>query len=225
MCGRYTLTAGGDQIAAHFLTRNRLEFEARYNIAPTQLAPVVVAEGGDPEVRVAAMFRWGLVPHWADDLKIGNRLINARSETVASKPSFRASYRSRRCLVVADGFYEWKTEGGVKQPYYLRVDQGALFAFAGLWERWVSPANGEVVHSYTLLTTEPNERVAEVHNRMPVILHEDDYPRWLDPRTNPGELEELFRPFEAERIDFFRVSRAVGKPINDDPSLIEPLQV
>jgi putative SOS response-associated peptidase YedK len=203
----------------------------RYNIAPTQLVAAVrvaaQAEAsptrGAAAVRELALLHWGLIPFWAKDPKIGARMINARSETVAEKPSFRAAFRQRRCLVVADGFYEWqKTERG-KQPFYIRLREGRTFAFAGLWERWKGPDEA-LIESCTLLTTQPNELIHALHNRMPVILHPRDYELWLDPGVQQAErLQPLLQAYPAGEMEAYPVSRLVNRPENDDPRCIEPL--
>ena len=179
MCGRYTLKAPREAIAEAFDLADVPQLLPRYNIAPTQAVPVVRLDRASGE-REIALLQWGLIPSWADDPAIGNRLINARAETVAEKPAFRTAFKKRRCLVVADGFYEWKRENG-KTPYYFRLKDSSPFAFAGLWERWEK--GEEPVESCTLLTCEANGVVAPVHGRMPVILKPEDYARWLDPRA------------------------------------------
>ena len=222
MCGRYTLTASPEQIIAHFGLRQAPDVEARYNIAPTQEVPVVRRlEAGGP--RSADLLRWGLVPFWADDLKIGNRMINARAETVATKPAYRASFRRRRCLVPADGFYEWRLEAHGKQPYLFRRRDGGVFAFAGLWDRWVSKEEDEAVESFTILTTDANNPVRPIHRRMPVILPERYYDLWLDPAVEDAErLAQLLGPPPDEELVAVAVSQKVNSPANDDPSVIEP---
>lgn len=222
MCGRYTLTTPGEIIAEIFDLSETPEVAARYNVAPTQeVAAVRVDEpGGD---RRFVRLRWGLVPHWADDLAIGNRMINARSESAAEKPSFRTSFKKKRCLVLADGFYEWKkVAGGRKQPWYFRLANGDPFAFAGLWAFW-DKGGREPVESCTLLTTDANELVRRVHPRMPVILDPGAYDLWLDPGVEERErLEAVLGAFDPARMIAFPVSTRVNSPANDDPSVIEP---
>jgi putative SOS response-associated peptidase YedK len=194
----------------------------RFNIAPTQEVATVraCAERGE---RVLEMRRWGLVPGWARDPRVGNRMINARSETVAERPAFRTAFRVRRCLVPADGFYEWTGGRGPRQPYHIALADGAPFAIAGLWERW-SRQGEDVIESCTLLTTRANERVAAVHERMPVILETEDYERWLDPALrDPDPLRDLLRPFPAERLALHAVSLWVNDPRHDDPSCVAPV--
>jgi putative SOS response-associated peptidase YedK len=168
--------------------------------------------------------RWGLIPRWAKDPSIGNRMINARAETVASKPAFREAFQGRRCLLPADGFYEWKRCGARKQPMYLRMLDGRPFAFAGLWARW-RPEGGEPVESCTILTTEPNELVADIHKRMPVILPPQDYGPWLDPETrDPARLSGMLQPYSAEEMIAYPVSTRVNRPEHDDPDCVEPVE-
>lgn len=222
MCGRYTLSTPGDVLAELFGLPEVPEVEGRYNIAPTQEVAAVRAdeEGGG---RRFGLLRWGLVPHWADDPSIGNRMINARSETVAEKPAFRTSFKRRRCLVLADGFYEWKkVEGGKKQPWYFRLESGDPFAFAGLWSHWDKGEEGPI-ESCTLLTTDANPLVKKVHPRMPVILDPDEYDPWLDPDLQDRErLEAALDAFDPARMIAYPVSTRVNSPANDDPAVIEP---
>jgi putative SOS response-associated peptidase YedK len=168
------------------------------------------------------MLRWGLVPPWAEDQKIGNRLINARAETAAGKPSFRAAFKRRRCLVPADGFYEWQKVGRAKQPYYIRLKDGAPFAFAGLWEHWQG-ADGEIIESCTLLTTEANDLMRPIHERMPVMLKPEDFGRWLDRDAPAGKaLAALLCPYPAEAMTAYPVSAHVNNPRNDGPACVAP---
>ena len=223
MCGRFTLTDPDQDLAVQFNLPDIPALEPRYNIAPTQqvAAVRVAAEGA---VRELALLRWGLVPFWAKDPDIGARLINARAETVAEKPAFRDAFKRRRCLVVADGFYEWQKQEGRKQPFYIRLREGRPFAFAGLWERWRGP-DESIVESCTLLTTGPNELMEPLHNRMPVILRPQDYTLWLDPGVQRADLlQPLLVPYPAEEMHAYPVSRRVNSPDNDDPQCIEPLR-
>jgi putative SOS response-associated peptidase YedK len=168
------------------------------------------------------MPRWGLVPPWARDAATGNRLINARAETVSEKPAFRRAYRERRCLVPADGFYEWRREGAVKRPFYIRMRDGAPFAFAGIWERWEG-IRGESVETCAILTTEPNDLMAPIHDRMPLILPPEEYGRWLDPSVRATEsLAPLLRPFPSGPLEAYPVGRTVNNPQTEGPSLIRP---
>jgi putative SOS response-associated peptidase YedK len=220
MCGRFTLTRPDQDLAVQFSLPGVPEIKPRYNIAPTQ---PVAAVRLDPTSlnRELVFLTWGLVPFWAKDPKIGSRMINARSETVATKPAFRAAFRRRRCLVVADGFFEWQRIEGGKQPYWICLREGGPFAFAGLWERWEG-AEGSEIESCTLLTTQPNELLRDIHNRMPVILDPGDYDLWLDPAIQKVEpLEPLFRPFPSELLRTVPVGRFVNSPRNEGPLCIE----
>ena len=223
MCGRFTLTASPEKIAQTFPDVAVPDgITPRYNIAPTQ--PVAVIANNNPGQ--LEYFMWGLIPHWADDPKIGSRMINARSETLAEKPSFRTAYRRRRCLVLADGFYEWKKIPGQKnkQPMYLKVDSREVFAFAGLWESWHS-SEGDQVLSCTIITTQPNELVEPIHNRMPVILSSEHYDQWLaSDEQAPENLQPLLRPYPADDMYAYPVSLEVNKPGNDYPGVIEPVE-
>ena len=218
MCGRYMLTTPVDALRQLFLFTERPNLGPRYNIAPTQDVPIVrLTRAGD--ARELIMVRWGLVPYWAEDVAIGNRLINARRETIERTPAFREAYRRRRCLVPADGFFEWRKDGKVRQPLLVRRRDREPFAFAGLWERWKQP-DGNVLRSCTIITCPPNALVAPVHNRMPVILAPEDFSRWLDPET--GGLE-LLKPCPSEWLEAYEVSPRVNSPANDDPECIAPV--
>jgi putative SOS response-associated peptidase YedK len=205
-----------EELCARFGITLEIELAPRYNIAPTQSVPVVLLENGQA---VCKMLRWGLVPFWAKDQAVGNKLINARAETVAVKNSFRESFRRRRCLVPADGFFEWKKEAGRKTPYLFGADHGSLVALAGLWDTWQSPA-GEKVQSFTIITTEANALVAPVHNRMPVILGREAEATWLAPAYNPVYLQALLVPYPAERMTCRQVSALVNSPRNDSPDVL-----
>lgn len=213
MCGRFTLwTTPADMVEIFQLLRLP-ELSPRYNIAPTQ--PVAVVRQTE-SARELSLMRWGLIPSWAKEAAIGSRMINARAETVAAKPSFRAAFKRRRCLIPADGFYEWqKTGGRTKQPFYIGMKDEQPFAFAGLWENWTS-ADGSEIESCTVITTAVNDLLRELHDRMPVILNEDDYTRWLDPTPNSADdLQSLLHPFPAERMQFYAVGTIVNSPRND----------
>ncbi len=220
MCGRYMLTVSGEVLARLFELDTAPELAPRYNIAPTQPAPVVRSREGSRELRE---LRWGLVPRWARDPSMGARLINARAETAAAKPSFREAFRSRRCLVPANGFFEWQKLPGGKQPWLVRFADRRPFALAGLWERW-TPPEGTPLETFTILTTEPNAVVAPLHGRMPVILPPEAWDPWLDPALrDPGRLAPLLRPCPPEGMETFPVSRLVNSPANDSPECAEPL--
>jgi putative SOS response-associated peptidase YedK len=207
-------------IAEHFQLDETPSLAPRYNIAPTQRVPAIRVIVDDGRRRME-MLRWGLIPSWARDASIGNRLINARAETVHAKPSFREAYRSRRCLVVADGFYEWKKLGRLKQPYLIRLASGEPFGIGGLWERWRAP-DGAPVESCTLITVPANKLVAELHDRMPVIIDPRDYDRWLDPASGGATLKEMLRPCPSDLLVATPVSSRVNDPNNDDPALVMP---
>lgn len=223
MCGRFSLTVEVEDILDAFpglaiSEATRAELRPRYNVAPTQRV-ATVANDGTSEIR---LMTWGLIPSWADDPKIGSRMINARSETLAEKPSFRTPYRKRRCLVLADGFYEWKVVPGQKskQPFHARLKSRAPFAMAGLWETW-RPPEGEPLRSCTILTTSPNALMAEVHDRMPVILPPAAIPRWIDPaERSPQELADLLVPFDAGLMEAVPVSTRVNSPAHDSPDCL-----
>jgi putative SOS response-associated peptidase YedK len=222
MCGRYTLSTPGDLIAELFDLTEVPEVGARYNVAPTQeVAAVRVDDEGGP--RRLVHLRWGLIPHWADDPGIGNRMINARSETAAEKPAFRSSVKRRRCLILADGFYEWKkVAGGKKQPWYFRLESGDPFGFAGLWASWGK--GEEEIESCTILTTDANELVHKVHPRMPVILEPEGHDLWLDPSVSDRQrLETVLGPYDPRAMIAYPVSTRVNSPANDEPSIIDPV--
>ena len=218
MCGRFAQKSDPKRIAKQFGASEAPAAEARYNVAPTQ-AVLCVREGGDG--REMTFFKWGLVPSWAKDPSIGARLINARSETVAEKPAFREAYRRRRCVIPADGFYEWVRQGGKKQPFFFRMKDEAPFGLAGLWDRWEGE-EGRVINSCTILTTEANDLVRPVHDRMPVILHREDYDLWIGGDERKSDLlEELLRPYPASEMMSYPVSRAVNSPRSQGESLLE----
>lgn len=216
MCGRYTLAAPGRVVAELFALDAIPELRPRYNVAPGQEVPVVRVREGRREL---ATVQWGLVPAWARDLAIGQKLINARAETVAEKPAFRQALRARRCLVPADGFYEWQPAAGRKQPWYFQLRDGRPFAFAGLWERWQAPGV-DPLESCAIVTTAANELVAPVHGRMPVVLSPEGCGRWLAGGT-PGELAALLVPFPASEMRAYPVSPRVNSPAVDDRGCIE----
>jgi putative SOS response-associated peptidase YedK len=220
MCGRYALHNNPEVIKLAFELGVLPEIRPRFNIAPS--TPVLVVVQDREKGRLADLYRWGLIPGWAKDPAIGNKLANARGETVAEKPSFRAAFKRWRCLIPASGFYEWKPVAGRKQPYYIHPADGDLFAFAGLTERWNGPDGP--VHSCAIITTDANEKMRGIHNRMPVILDPKDYAAWLDP-ANPGNdaLKALLRPCPDERIAAHPVSTRVNTPRNDEASLLEPV--
>ena len=220
MCGRYTLSTPVGKLAEEFDISGPLpDLPPSYNVAPSQEVAAILAGGGGE--RRLELLRWGLIPAWADDPAIGSRMINARSETAAEKPSFRRAFKERRCLIPADGFYEWQKTNGGKQPYYLRMRDGRPFAFAGLWESWRGDGEGEI-RSCTILTTDANDLVGEVHHRMPVILPPETYDLWLDPTVREAEqLLSLLIPYPPEDMEAYPVSRRVNNPSNNEPSCVE----
>jgi putative SOS response-associated peptidase YedK len=219
MCGRFVITAPVPIIAELFDLGGMPELAPRYNVAPTQTIPAVRAI--DDKGRELVLLRWGLIPSWAKDKKLAASLINARSDSVAEKPAFRSAFKRRRCLIPADGFYEWKTADGKKQPYLFRLIDNRPFAFAGLWERWHGPEGD--VESCTLITTDANEVVRPVHNRMPVILDRNAYGNWLDPNVNDKQtLQALLQPFDPSVMIAQAVSLHVNNARNDDPGCLLP---
>ena len=222
MCGRFTLTATPDAVARAFELDEAPRLEPRFNIAPGQGIATIHASEADE--RAVVLRRWGLIPRWARDPRIGSRLINARSETVAEKPSFRDAFRRRRCLVPADGFFEWAAaSSGPRQPWYIGITGHACFAIAGLYESWEDP-QGERIDTCVLLTTDANERLRPIHARMPVILAPEDYALWLDPGvTEPAQLAPLLTSHPDEGIELRPVSQRVNRPEHDDPACIELL--
>jgi putative SOS response-associated peptidase YedK len=222
MCGRFTLSQPAEAIASVFQLSEVPTLEPRYNIAPTQLVPAVLYSSEQRD-RQCQLLRWGLIPSWAKDPAIGAKLINARAETVAEKPSFRSAFRHRRCLVIADGFYEWQRQEGKKQPFYFRLQNRQPFAFAGLWECW-QDLNGDMINSCTILTTEANEILRSIHDRMPVILEPKDYDLWLDPTLEkPEMLQQLLHPYSSEAMISYPVSTKVNNPANNTPECINSL--
>ena len=223
MCGRYTLTCTPEVLAEAFRLEAAPDHQPRYNVAPSQ-AVVCVREALPARIREAITMRWGLIPSWAGDPAIGMKLINARAETVAEKPSFRKPFRERRCLVPADGYYEWKREGSRKQPYHIRLNSERPFAFAGLWDRWTG-ADGKTIESCAILTTTPNERLASIHDRMPVILQPSAYDPWLDPGLqDTARLVPFLTSYPADTMIAVPVSQLVNNPRVDDARCLEALE-
>ncbi|HTL90677.1 MAG TPA: SOS response-associated peptidase [Leptolyngbya sp.] len=215
MCGRFTQTQTAEAIAQSFDLDEVPQWQPRYNIAPTQQIPAIV------EPHHFKTLRWGLIPAWSKDAAIGSKLINARAETVSEKPAFREAFKRRRCLILADGYYEWKKQSGKKQPFYFQLNHHQPFAFAGLWERWNAP-EGEPLETCTLITTEANELAATVHDRMPVILQAEDYEAWLDPDFS--EARSLLRSYPSESMQTYAVPLSVNRPTHDDPDCITELK-
>ncbi len=221
MCGRFTLFASPAVIQEAFdLAEAPVGLTPRYNIAPTQPVAVIA---NDAAARRLQFMRWGLIPSWAKDPEIGSRLINARAETLAEKPSFRTALRRRRCLIVADGFYEWRKDDGGKTPFYIYLRSQQPFAFAGLWDVWQAP-DGGVIPTCTIITTGPNSLLAALHDRMPVILPPDAYAHWLDPALQtPADVASLLISFPAAEMMLRQVARTVNSPHNDSAACIEPV--
>ncbi len=221
MCGRYTQTAELQELVERFgIDEPGIALAPRYNLAPSQDAPVVGVNPKTPAARTLRLMHWGLVPHHAGDR--ARPIINARAETLARRPAFRGLLSKRRCLVPADGFYEWRREGRLRSPMRFTLRGGGPFAFAGLWDRWLQP-DGTPLYSFTIVTTSPNSLLEPVHNRMPVILRPEDEARWLDPASaDPATLSPLLKPFPTQRMEGYRVSRVVNSPVNDSPECIAP---
>ncbi len=222
MCGRFVQVSPFSIVAETFdIAEGRADLPPRYNIAPEQTVWAVIRETGSHRNRLVP-FRWGLVPSWSKDPSMGTRMINARAESVAEKPSFKSAFRKRRCLVVADGFYEWRRTGRAKTPFYIRLTSGKPFGLAGLYEIWTSPA-GEALRTCTIITTRANELLAPVHDRMPVIVPEERQALWLDPGIQDAEtLLHILQPYPSRSMAIREVSRLVNSPGNDSPDLIEP---
>jgi putative SOS response-associated peptidase YedK len=220
MCGRYSLITELNDLQGRFnFEAQELLYRPRYNLAPTELVLTVWNNGHN----VGEFMHWGLIPFWAKDPKIGSRMINARGETVAEKPAFRRALRKRRCLVVADGFYEWKKEGKLRTPMYIRSRTGEPFAMAGLWEIWKAPSD-EYVHSCTVVTTTANSLMEDIHDRMPVILPREAEETWLDTGIEDTKvLTDLLIPYPAEDLESYAVSNLVNSPKNDSPECLAPL--
>jgi putative SOS response-associated peptidase YedK len=222
MCGRFSFVAEDALILERFGIRVRTAiYKARYNCAPGQNLAVIAGDAPD----TLNFFRWGLIPSWAKDASIGNKLIDARGETLTEKPSFRNAFKNRRCLVPATGFFEWKRNGssGTKSrtptPWNIRMKNGDPFCFAGIWDKWVT-ADGEIIQSFAIVTTSPNKLTEQIHDRMPVILHQDDEQRWISPQPDPS-LVKLLKPFPEELMEAWPVSTLVNSPGNDVPGMMD----
>jgi len=225
MCGRYRLSRRKQIVEVHFSSASGDEdWNPRYNIAPTQLVPVIRQNPKEP-IRELSLLRWGLIPSWMKDSSAAATMINARSETAGTKPAFRDALNSRRCLIPADGFYEWQRVGQTKQPYCFEVGNGQMFAFAGIWDRWKDPS-GSWVKTCSILTTTPNAVTSAVHDRMPVILDPDCYDRWLDPGMHEvREVSDMLKPYEARLMRCYPVSSRVNYVANDDEGCSMPVEV
>ena len=222
MCGRYTLTTPPIKIRELTQVKTSLNTPPLFNVAPPQDAPVLRVKKGSSQL---VMLRWGLIPPWAKDATIASKLINARFETAPDKPSFRAAYGSRRCLVPADGFYEWRSEHGVKQAFRIGLQEGKAFAFAGLWEAWKKPTGPggveEVLETFTILTTQANQKLAPIHHRMPVIVSPSNFDMWLN--GEPKETRMLGQPYPSEEMIYYRVSSRVNNVKNNDAECVAPV--
>lgn len=224
MCGRFTNKAESKDIEKEFKVgrKNANLFEPRYNIAPSQMIDVVF----EPEnERILSQLKWGLVPSWSKDASTSKGLINARAETLTEKPSFREAFKSHRCVIPASGFYEWQKKGtGAKQPYYFYLNDKEVFGFAGLWEEWLDKQTGELLETCTIITTEANEVLKPVHDRMPVILKPESYDEWLDTKVKDTDrLQKLLMPYPAKKMDSHAVSKSVNVPETDSDELIKPM--
>lgn len=223
MCGRFTQTFSSSEIAKAFNLANLPELKPRYNIAPTQEVAAIVRSEASSE-REFKWLRWGLIPSWAKDSKMGAKLINARAESVAQKPSFRSAFRYSRCLIIADGFYEWQQQENRKQPFYIQQIDGLPFALAGLWSTW-QPKNGETISTCTIITTKANEIVQPIHERMPVILKSTDYEKWLAPTVQQPELlQPLLQPYSSDKLKVAPVSTKVNNSRNDSPECVKLIE-
>jgi len=224
MCGRYRMSRRKQLVEEYFgAVSDEDEWNPRYNIAPSQPVVTIRQDARQP-IRTLSMMRWGLVPSWAKDPSIGYKTINARAETVATTPSFREPFRSQRCLIPADGFYEWQRNGKMKQPYCFEVNDGELFAFAGLWDQW-KDRQGNVIESCTILTTTPNSLLSDIHDRMPAILTADNYDLWLDPGFRDlASVSRMLEPFEPNLMRRYPVSARVNQVQNDDEECTKPVE-
>jgi putative SOS response-associated peptidase YedK len=222
MCGRYRLSRRKDFLAEHFDVEPENDWNPRYNIAPTQNVPVIRQDPAQPR-RFVSRMRWGLIPFWAKDASVGFKMINARAETVATTPAFRESIRRRRCLIPADGFYEWRRSGRVKTPFCFTMADNSVFAFAGIWDSWRNP-EGKAVETFSIITTSPNALLIDIHDRMPVILPDDNYDLWIDPGFQKTDsICDLLKPFDPQLMQRYEVSSRVNLVKNDDPACAEPM--
>ena len=223
MCGRYRLTRKKEILAEHFGIEPPDNWQPRYNVAPGQDVPVIRQHREEPK-RYGSTMKWGLIPFWSKDPNVGYKMINARSEGIADKPAFGEALKKRRCLIPADGFYEWQKSGNKKRPFCFTLTDESPFAFAGLWERWKNP-EGQWIETCSIITTTPNKLTEDVHDRMPVILHPEDYDLWLDPGFHKTEdLIALLKPYDADAMSRYEVSDRVNAVKNDDPECVAPVQ-
>ncbi|MCI0345797.1 MAG: SOS response-associated peptidase [Chloroflexi bacterium] len=222
MCGRFTQERATSELAEIFEAEDLADLPgARFNVAPTDEAAVVVQRS---DRRAVTRYRWGLIPHWAEDPRIGSRMFNARAETLARSPAFRDAFARKRCLVPVDSFYEWRREGNLRVPFRVVRTDGRPLALAGLWAGWRDDDTGEIRRTFTIVTSGPNSLLRPIHNRMPVVIPPEAWDRWLDPSTsNPAQLHGLLQPLEDDQLEVYQVSRLVNNVRNDGPDLIEPL--
>lgn len=222
MCGRYSLTSSIESLSNMFGTDWTSPFKPRYNIAPTQQALVVRTSPSDNKLHIDHL-KWGLIPSWAKDPSIGNHMINARSEKVDEKPSFKSALKHRRCIIPASGFYEWQAVGGKKHPSYFKLKDSEIMMFAGIWDHWKTP-DGEVIETFSILTTSSNELIKPLHDRMPVILDPEYKDIWLDSQlSEPGQLKCLLLPLKSDLMEMYPVSDLVNSPRNDTSECIQPI--
>ena len=227
MCGRFSITTAPEALRGMFDYENFPNLEPRYNVSPTQMIAIIrKIDSGRKEL---VMVRWGLIPAWAKDAAYAARMINARAETIMEKPSFREAFSKRRCLIPADGFYEWRIQSNLKQPYRIGMEDGSVFAFAALWEKWKAKQSGygfeegEEIETVSIITTHANKKLKNIHHRMPVILHPEDFDTWLTPANDTIKCQKLLQPFPSEPMAFYRVAQTVNNPRNDNPKCIEPI--
>jgi putative SOS response-associated peptidase YedK len=223
MCGRFTLQYSNEMLAQIFGAKVSQEIKPRYNISPTQKVPVVRTSPDDSTIHID-LLKWGLIPSWAKDPSIGSHMINARSETADQKPSFKNSLKHRRCIVPASGFYEWLAVEGKKHPLYIKLKDNSLMMLAGIWDHWKSP-DGNVIESFSILTTSSNELISPLHDRMPVVLDLKFKDIWLDPKlTNPEQLKPYFKPYPSGSMEMYPVSDLVNSPKNETPECIHSVR-
>jgi len=223
MCGRFSLTKEEAEIEKRFNARfYSNDLVKRYNVAPSQLS-IVITDASPKELK---LFKWGLIPSWAKDPSIGNRMINARSETIREKPSFRNLIKRKRCLVVTDGFYEWKKiDSKTKVPYRICLNDESLFTFGGLWDQWTDRSTGEIISSFTVITTNANKMVNEIHDRMPVILSKEDESIWLNKDSDKLDIDELLQPYPEDELKTYPISKKVNSPTNDSKEILEEIEI
>jgi putative SOS response-associated peptidase YedK len=212
MCGRFAQNFTGDKLQKKYHTINNLSFEPNYNIAPSSNVPIIVLDNSGLKIE---FMKWGLVPHWSKDAEIGNNMINARAETILEKPSFKSSFKSKRCIIPVSNFYEWDKS---KQPYYV-TSKDNIFSLAGIWDEWKTPT-GNPLHTFTIITTDANLDLVSIHNRMPVILDDKDVSTWFNPSVKAEELQTLLKPYNSENMEHYTIDKRVNNPANNDEGLI-----